>query len=423
MSVSASPSKEFVLDPDCELRFEIESKNEKVKLEVLTGLAELFGTELVKGKSYEFGTGDKVAVFTYHGCTVRVTGNMDVCYVAKETPMVQYLNSHSALEALRDKAEEKNTRGPIVMVVGPTDVGKTTVCRLFLNYAVRQGRSPFYVDLDPGQGNISIPGTISALLVERPASVESGFSQKAPLVFHYGHKSPGDNMALYKNVTSRLADVMLDALNSNKKARVSGMVINTCGWVKGGGYKYILHAAKEFEVGAVFVLDQERLYNELLRDMPNFVKVVFLPKSGGVVERPKNLRAETRDFKIREYFYGGSRSPLYPHRFEVKWSDVKIFKIGAPALPDSCMPLGMKAQDNMTKMVVVQPGQNILHHILAISFAENADEDVINANVLGFICVESVDADQQTMTVLSPQPRPLPNTVLLLSDLQFLDNH
>lgn len=87
------------------------------------------------------------------------------------------------------------------------------------------------------------------------------------------------------------------------------------------------------------------------------------------------------------------------------------------------MPLGMKATDNMTKMVVVQPGQNILHHILAISFAETADEDVINANVLGFICVESVDAEQQTMTVLSPQPRPLPNTVLLLSDLQFLDNN
>lgn len=385
-------------------------------------MAELFGTELVKGKKYEFGTGDKVAVFTYHGCTVRVTGNMDVCYVAKETPMIQYLNSHAALEALRTRAETQNTRGPIVMIVGPTDVGKTTLSRLFLNYAVRQGRSPFYVDLDPGQGNISVPGTIGALLVERPASVESGFSQKAPLVFHYGHKSPGDNMALFKNVTSRLADVMLDALKANKKARISGMVINTCGWVKGGGYKYLLHACKEFEVGAVFVLDQERLYNELLRDMPSFVRVVFLPKSGGVVERPKNVRAETRDFKIREYFYG-SRSPLYPHRFEVKWSDVKIFKIGAPALPDSCMPLGMKATDNMTKMVVVQPGQNIMHHILAISFAESADEDVINANLLGFICVESVDVEQQTMTVLSPQPRPLPNNILLLSDLQFLDNH
>ena len=35
--------------------------------------------------------------------------------------------------------------------VGPTDVGKSTVCRLLLNYAVRLGRKPIYVDLDDGQ--------------------------------------------------------------------------------------------------------------------------------------------------------------------------------------------------------------------------------------------------------------------------------
>ena len=62
----------------------------------------------------------------------------------------------------------------------------------------------------------------------------------------------------------------------------SGMIINTCGWVKGDGYKLLTHAASAFEVDLIVVLDQERLYNELIRDMPNFVKVVFQPKSGGV---------------------------------------------------------------------------------------------------------------------------------------------
>ena len=38
----------------------------------------------------------------------------------------------------------------------------------------------------------------------------------------------------------------------------------------------------KFSVDAVFVLDQERLYNELKRDMPEFVKILLLPKSGGV---------------------------------------------------------------------------------------------------------------------------------------------
>lgn len=52
--------------------------------------------------------------------------------------------------------------------------------------------------------------------------------------------------------------------------------------MKGQGYKILTHAAQAFEVDIILVLDNERLYNELVRDMPKFVKVIFLPKSGGV---------------------------------------------------------------------------------------------------------------------------------------------
>ena len=44
----------------------------------------------------------------------------------------------------------------------------------------------------------------------------------------------------------------------------------------------LIHAAKAFEVDVIIVLDQERLYNELVRDLPDFVKIAFQPKSGGV---------------------------------------------------------------------------------------------------------------------------------------------
>lgn len=43
----------------------------------------------MKGKPYEFHTGAKVAVFTWHGCTVELRGRTEVSYVAKETPMVR----------------------------------------------------------------------------------------------------------------------------------------------------------------------------------------------------------------------------------------------------------------------------------------------------------------------------------------------
>lgn len=95
--------------------------------------------------------------------------------------MLLYLNTHCALEQMRKQAEEDNERGPRVcltteetlesfrsmkvdilrpvldnqvMVVGPTDVGKSTVCRLLLSYAVRVGRRPTLVELDVGQSGV-----------------------------------------------------------------------------------------------------------------------------------------------------------------------------------------------------------------------------------------------------------------------------
>lgn len=156
-----------------------------------------------------------------------------------------YLNCHASLEQLRLKSEKENTRGPVTMVVGPTDVGKSTFCRILLNYSARMnslGRRPIYVDLDPGQGQISVPGTIGlnlfnltslidiesnvhhcywftgAVMVERPAEVEENFSQAAPLVYHYGRTSMNNNSTLYNTLVSRMAEVIHQRMDENPRS-------------------------------------------------------------------------------------------------------------------------------------------------------------------------------------------------------------
>ncbi|XP_014774939.1 polyribonucleotide 5'-hydroxyl-kinase Clp1 [Octopus bimaculoides] len=412
-------TEEYKLEPLSELRVEVDSGAE-VELELTDGKAEVFGTELVKGKRATFLPSSKLAVFTWHGCSIKLIGKTEMAYVSKETPMVMYLNVHGALEQMKRKASEELTPGPRIMIVGPKDVGKSTVCKLFLNYCVRAGHAPLFVDIDVGQSMISIPGTLAAAVVERPADIEDGFIQSvAPVVYHFGHFSPNENLALYNLLISRLASVIQLKCEANKKTNLSGVIINTSGWVRGGGYQSLVHTAGAFEVDIIAVLDQERLYNELVRDMPDFVKVILLPKSGGVVERNAHSRTESRDSKIREYFYG-IRNTYFPHSFEVKFTDVKIYKIGGPHLPDSCLPLGMKSQDSKTKLVPVQPGVNLMHHVLSMSAATTL-EKLVEVNVLGFVVVTSVDAERQVFTVLAPAPRPLPKTYLLQMDIQFLD--
>ena len=47
-------------------------------------------------------------------------------------------------------------------MVGPTDVGKSTVCKLLVNYAARLGRAPVFVDLDVGQVSLMICLSVSS---------------------------------------------------------------------------------------------------------------------------------------------------------------------------------------------------------------------------------------------------------------------
>jgi len=41
------------------------------------------------------------------------------------------------------------------MLVGPTDVGKSTLCRILCNYAARTDRQPCLVDIDVGQVGVA----------------------------------------------------------------------------------------------------------------------------------------------------------------------------------------------------------------------------------------------------------------------------
>ena len=104
----------------------------------------------------------------------------------------------------------------------------------------------------------------------------------------------------------------------------------------------------------------------------------------------------------------------------------KIFKIGAPSLPESCMPLGKTADDNHTKLVPVSlTPKDLLNHILALSCAEDKD-NIISTNTAGFLVVTQVNLDEHKISVLSPQPRepkaiPLPFSFLLLSEVKYID--
>ena len=69
---------------------------------------------MARNQSYSLFPRQKLAIFTWHGCTVRVEGDPQVVYISEETPMIMYLNTHIAVDQLRHRREKEGQIGPRV---------------------------------------------------------------------------------------------------------------------------------------------------------------------------------------------------------------------------------------------------------------------------------------------------------------------
>lgn len=98
--------------------------------------------------------------------SLHITGRPSTEYVSEETPMAAYANVHIAFEQMRVRAlralhgspasdddANANAEPPRALVLGLENSGKTTVCKILTNYAVRAGQnwSPTLVNVDPSE--------------------------------------------------------------------------------------------------------------------------------------------------------------------------------------------------------------------------------------------------------------------------------
>lgn len=305
-----------MLSKEHELRFEVADGSGFGHVKMLSGNAEIFGVELVEGRTYSFPPGSKLAVFTWFGAELHLSGNVTGVYTAADTLMPVYAALHQRLEARREEARVLGLHGPRVCVVGPTDSGKSTLCRILSAYAARVGRCPTFIDLDIGQGELSVPGCLAAATVERRAlSVEEGYLASLPagaigaaaaagaaiaasggagvaaggsasggggtatvptlapavggappLVYFFGHASPAESADVYRNSLARLADTVGRRLTTDDVARVSGAIVNTMGFIDGVGYDLLLDTVKALAADIVVVMGNDRLFARLVED-------------------------------------------------------------------------------------------------------------------------------------------------------------
>lgn len=76
---------------------------------------------------------------------------------------------------------------------------------------------------------------------------------------------------------------------------------------------------------------------------------------------------------LQEYFYGLSND-LSPHSSVANFSDLQVFRIGGgPQAPRSALPIGAEPTADPTRVVPVGFSRDLLHVVLAVSFAKDPE--------------------------------------------------
>jgi polyribonucleotide 5'-hydroxyl-kinase len=322
---------------------------------LLSGSAERDGTELAINHGYHF-SGAKSKLLTWHGCTLEVDGECDD-YVAEhatpeETPMVSYLNLHFALQAQRAAAAGGRgaRQGPRVLVCGPAGSGKTSLARTLAALATRAGHQPLLASVDPREGLLSLPGTMTATVFGTvmdvdgsdggtgvggtPSSGPAAVPVKLPLVYYLGRERPEDDVPLWRALVVQLARAVGGKMVDDAEVGSAGVIIDSPAVrTNKGDAELLAHVVEELNVNVVVVLGSARLNAELSRRFARertrsgeAITVVMLDKSEGVVERDEAFMQLTREAAIKEYFFGDAKRTLSPFTQQVDFDGVFIYK-------------------------------------------------------------------------------------------------
>lgn len=313
--------REWVLQPQSEYRFEL-APNTSIGIKLVDGYAECFGIELAARIAYLFGGECKAVIYTHSGCTIEVYGEPATEYTSEETAMGHYQSASILFEQMRVLSLATSNGAPLdglnpqnipatpphILVLGPENSGKTTLCKTLINYAVRgepwgqDEWSPILVNVDPGDGAWSVPGSISATSVFTPLSTSTSacplglsastsptvWSSNAliPLTYWYGHTEIQRNPVLLERIIRNLGARIQERLQVDPKGRASGLIVDTPpAFASSSGdhrNKLIKACIESFRVNIILVIGQEKLYAEMQRTYGRSINVIRLPKSGGV---------------------------------------------------------------------------------------------------------------------------------------------
>jgi polynucleotide 5'-hydroxyl-kinase GRC3/NOL9 len=186
----------------------------------------------------------------------------------------------------------------VVVVVGDTDVGKTTFCTIMADHGLEAGVSTAIVDGDIGQSEIGPPTTIGLGLVDSPIQTMSDLQPRA--LYFVGSTSP--------------VGLLLPTATGDKKlteaAQALGrelVIVDTTGLVRGVlGRRLKTNKIELLRPRHIVALQRAGEAEQFLRFFDTWAECTVhrLVPSRDVHPKSQGLRSQRRAIRFQEYFRG-----------------------------------------------------------------------------------------------------------------------
>lgn len=201
-------------------------------------------------------------------------------------------------EEWRETAEEINSHGGPVLVVGAPGSGKTTFCLYLAGLHCRHGKKVAWIDADPGQPFLGPPTLISFTPFIDPTDL---LKRKNPLIMSFvGNTSP----------VGRLLEMISGLQKLHFAAQTLSpdlILINTCGLVQGGAARELkFHEIDMIAPRYIVALQKSTEVEHLLAPHSYRAGLLIrrLPLSPDARISTGESRRAIREQRFKEYFRG-----------------------------------------------------------------------------------------------------------------------